>query len=585
MTGVLDLDELSAAENNRLNEIAIEIREEFNGLVESVGRAHESSLDWMVSSIASRNKYLSPLFLRCCRLALVESVLERGGSIGEIRTSDNGLAKLLSAHLRKGGSAVRVVCTETTARALKRRLRPVYHFAWACALLGLRWLGKSRAAQRGIPREAPLVLLDTFVLKSKEGGSGSIHEGRYRDRYYPGLLDGLSEEEREKTYYCAGFLGFRNPIEGFRLVRGALDRFIIPDDWLRISDYLYCLAFPFRVLRLGIPRSHFRGFDVTAALKEERLFNCVNEASLLGLLNYRFALRLSQAGVRVRLLVDWHENQPLDRGLIAGFRRFHPGTSITGYQGYIVATNLHIYVRPTAQESRTGAAPHRIAVIGKGLLKELREWSPDCGAVVAPAFRFQQVWNPRRTYPEPGKFTVLVGLPIGLPGTKHIIELLVAAGKMGTLSQIRFWLKPHPTVMPERIQPWLDGEFLTSDDVKGGSFEESIEGADLLIGNASSTCVEALAKGVPVIVVGVPQGINENPIPADVAKDMWTLCTTPEEIVDAIHFFQRRSAAAAREYEAMSGRIREEYFEPVTPRGIREFLEIGDGGGVPAAAH
>lgn len=576
MIGVLDLDALSPAENTRLNDMAVEIREEFNTLVESVGRAHEASIDWMVSSIASRNKYLSPLFLRCCRLALVESLLDAGGSFGEVRTADHSLAKVLTTHVRKKNIATRVVCTERAGAALKRTVRPVYHFAWGCVLLGLRWLGKSRAAQRDVPRGEPITLLDTFVLKSNIGGSGSIHERRYRDRYYPGILGGLSEKERENTFYCAGFLGFRNPVEGFQLVRGALDRFVIPDDWLVMTDYLFCLAFPFRLLRLRIPRASFRGFDVTSALREEQRFNCANEASLLGLLNYRFAFRFSDAGIPVKLLVDWHENQPLDRGLIAGFRRFQPATSITGYQGYIVATNLHIYVRPTAQESRTGAAPHRIAVIGRALLKELREWSPDCGAVVAPAFRFDQVWNPRKAYPEAGKFTVLVGLPIGLPGTQHILELLVAAGKIGGLSQVRFWLKPHPTVLPERIEPWLDGEFLTRDDIKAGSFGESIEGADLLIGNASSTCVEALAKGVPVIVVGVRQGINENPIPRDAARDMWTLCTTPEEIVDSIRLFQRRRTSAAKEYQVVSGRIREEYFEPVTRAGIREFLEMDD---------
>jgi hypothetical protein len=577
VTAVLDLNELSPEDNRRLNELAIEIREEFNSLVESVGLAHETDIDWMVSSIASRNKYLSPLFERCCQLALVDSVLESGRSIAEIRTRDRALSAVLRNDFKKKGLTVAVVCTERVPARLKRNLKPVYHWTWACVSLGLRCLGRSQAAKRRIPRDKPITLLDTFVLKSRVGEGGSIHEGKYRDRYFPGLLSGLSEEERESIFYCPGFLGFWNPLEAFGLVRGSTDRFIIPDDLLTVSDYLYCLSYPARLFRLAIPPATFRGHDMTSALRQERRMNSCNESCLLGLLNYRFAFRVSEANIRVRLLVDWHENQLLDRGLIAGFRRFQPSTSITGYQGYIVATNLHIYVRPTAQECRAGAAPHRIAVIGRGLLKEVREWTPDCEAVVAPAFRFDQVWKPRKSQPEAGKFTALVGLPIGLKGSREILELLIAAQRKGRLSGVRFWLKPHPTVRPERIEPWLDGEYLSRDHIKTGNFEECIEGANVLIGNASSTCVEALAKGVPVIVVGVRLGINENPIPADVPKDMWRLCTTVDELIEGIQFFQRRSSTAAAEYGEMSRQIREEYFEPVTGEGIRRFLQI-DGG-------
>lgn len=576
MTAVLDLCELTADDNRRLNAVAVEIREEFNALVEAVGLAHESDIDWMVSSLASRNKYISPLFERCCQLALIDSVLESGRPVAEIRTRDRALAAVLADHFRKRGAAVSVVCAEPASARLKRAVTPFYHWMRACVWLGLRCLGRSREAGLRIPRDKPITLLDTFVLKSNVGEGGSIHERKYRDRYYPGLLDALSESERANIFYCPGFLGFSNPLEAFGLVRGSTDRFIIPDDLLKISDYLWCLSYPVRLFRLAIPSVSFRGWNVTSAARQERRLNSCNESSLLGLLNYRFAFRIAEAGIQVKLLVDWNENQLLDRGLIAGFRRFQPGTSITGYQGYIVATNLHIYVRPTAQECRSGAAPHRIAVIGQGLLREVREWSPECDVVVAPAFRFAQVWAPRKGNLAGDEFTVLVGLPIGLKGSREILELLTAALRRGGLTGVRFWLKPHPTVRPERIEPWLDGEFLRSDDIKTGSFEECIGGANLLIGNASSTCVEALAKGVPVIVVGVRLGINENPIPAGVARDMWRLCSTADELVQGIGFFQRGAATAGPAYDELSRQIRKEYFEPVTDGGIRRFLQIED---------
>ncbi len=575
MTAVLDLDRLSLEDNGLLDELAVEIRLEFNELVEKVGLAHERDVDWMVSSIASRNKYLSPLFLRCCRLALVQRVLDGGRHVGEIRTADRSLGAALTKHFHGHGQGVSVVCTERISGRLKRILTPFYHWLRACLWFGLRCLGRSRAANLQIPRDQPITLLDTFVIKSRIGESGSIHDGKYRDRYYPGLLKRLSESERACVFYCPGFVGFWNPLEAFKLVRGAGDRFILPDDFLKIRDYLFILAFPFRVCRLVIPDVSFRGFEVTRMLRQERWFNCCSESSLLGLLNYRFALRVSQAGIQVRLLVDWHENQAIDKGLICGFRRFQPSTSITGYQGYIVATNLHIYARPTAQECRAGVAPHRLAVIGRGLVQEVREWTPDCEAIVAPAFRFEGVWSIRRGQPDAGVFTVLVGLPIGLDGSRKIVEMLIAAQRKDVLAGVRFWLKPHPTVRPERIEPWLDGEYFDRDDIKTGDFAECIEGANLLVGNASSTCVEALAKGVPVIVVGPRYGISENPIPADVPQSMWRICRTEDELIEGIRFFQTQGEAGRCLHREIGDQVRREYFEPVTVEGIREFLQIG----------
>ena len=49
-------------------------------------------------------------------------------------------------------------------------------------------------------------------------------------------------------------------------------------------------------------------------------------------------------------------------------------------------------------------------------------------------------------------------------------------------------------------------------EIADGNFTESISQADLMVGNASSTSMEALAYGVPVIIAGSRRGITQNPI-------------------------------------------------------------------------
>lgn len=571
---VLNLDKLSPKENRILNEVAVEIRHDFNSLVESVGREHENNIDWIVSSIASRNKYLSPLFLRCCHLALIKRIIEGDQDIGQIRLSDCALSKVFRAYFKENGIGVSVVCTESISGRLKRILTPFYHFAVAFVSLFLRFIGRSRAGKTKIQLSEPITLLDTFVIKSNIGEGGSIYKGKYLDRYYTGLLENLGEKDKRTIFYYPLLIGFRNPLEGFRLIRNSTDRFIVPDDFLNISDYLYMLFYPIRIWRLKIPATSFWGFDVTPILMQERMRNCCNSSSLGGLQNYRFAFRASQENVQIRLLVDWHENQVIDRGMIVGFRRFHPRTPIIGYQGYIVSKNLHLYIFPTPQEYRSQAVPHKIGVIGKRLLNDIQEFCGDFEAVVAPAFRFNKVWEKRKNIPDPNVFTILVALPIGLKGSANILRLLMSVlGDLGN-ADFRFWIKPHPSLMPEQIRGLFDGEFPDAFHIKTGDFNKYVEGANLLIGNASSTCLEALAKGVPVIVIGDSNGIIENPIPEAISDVMWRICSTADELISAVRFFQGQCETAFEQYVEIGRQIREDYFEPVTEEGCRRFLDI-----------
>lgn len=574
---VLNLDKLSPKENLLLNEVAVEIRNDFNCFVEAVGLEHENNIDWIVSSIASRNKYMSPLFLRCCYLALIKRILETDQDVGQITLSDRALSKVLKAYFKGNGIYVSVVCTESISGRIKRILTPFYHFAAGFVFLFLRFIGRSKSRKLKISPPVPITLLDTFVIKSSIGEGGSIYKGKYKDRYYTGLLENLGEKDKRSIFYYPTLIGFRNPLEGFRLIRNAKDQFIIPDDFLKIWDYLFILLHPMRIYRPQIPKMSFLGFDVTPMLRQERWLTCCNSSSFGGLLNYRFAFRMSQEKVQVKLLVDWHENQVIDRGLIVGFRRFHPKTPIIGYQGYIISKNLHIYIFPTPQEYRSQAVPHKIWVIGRGLLKDIQEFCDDFEAIVAPAFRFNKVWEKRKRKPEPGTFTILVALPIGLEGSANILKLIVSVLNKIDKSNLKFWIKPHPTSGPEQIKRLLDGVWPENFHFKTGDFNECVEGANLLIGNASSTCLEAMAKGVPVIVVGDRNGIIENPIPETITEDIWRLCYSPKEIKQAIEFYKSRSPEKIKEHEEIGKRIREEYFEPVTREGVREFLGLSEG--------
>jgi hypothetical protein len=576
---VLDLDNLTLEENARFNSVASEIRQEFNAIVENLSTPYLDDIDWIVGSIASRNKYYSPLYIRLCSLAFVEKELRASSRIDMIVSSDRPLADCLRRRFRFGTRFVPVRCTEGIGGRVWRILRPVRQYLIASALLLLRFLGRSRETSRSITVGRPITLIETFILNNKTGDGGSLVDGKYYDRYYPGLLENLSEEEKRDIFFIPTLIGFNNAISIFRRIRRAAFPFLVHDDFLKLGDYLFALSHPFRALRFQIPEVDFRGYDVASLLRQEKMRNCSDFISLQGLLNYRFAYRLSKFArsgktIQVRLLVDWNENQVMDRGMIVGFHRFHPLTKVIGYQGYIIAKSLHFYTYPNSTEWQAGAIPDVIFVVGEGLKEALREFCKDVRVSVGPGFRFQGVWRERCGRPDPGAYTVLVALPIDLDTSAEILRLLSAVLPSLEAFKPRFWIKPHPTSGPDVIRPLLPGRWPDEFEFKIGDFHESLERSDLLITNASSVALETLTKGIPVIVVGSRVGIDQNPIPESVPKDAWALIHSAEECVGAIERFRGADASKRREFVEAGSRVRELFFQPVTRENVLRFLDL-----------
>ena len=62
---ILDFANLTREQNILLNQVAQEIRKPFNNFISKLYEGRENDIDGCLSSIASRNIYLSPLY-DCC---------------------------------------------------------------------------------------------------------------------------------------------------------------------------------------------------------------------------------------------------------------------------------------------------------------------------------------------------------------------------------------------------------------------------------------------------------------------------------------------------------------------------------------
>lgn len=555
---------MSPAYVELFNTIGMEIRSPFNEIVGHLLKRRLHDLDWHLATPFTRNPFGSPFFHYLTSFVLVQRLIDRGEPIDEIITDSVAHKRIIEAWINPRVEGVEVILEKAFPLCIERIFLPLYRLS-SCVFLNVWTYFQARRNCAGKYNLVPkaLTLIDTFVNASYIGD----------EQYYSGILKKLSDSEAETIYFVPtiSVSGLKNITVTIRKLRAAKDKFLLKEDHLKFSDYLYAWGHAVRILKYKVDPVLFDGVDLSPLVREEIKSLKGISSAILGLLNYRFAARLRNTGVRLRLIVNWFENQVIDKGWNCGFNKFYPETLSKGYCGY-VASPLYMNLYPTKYEKEAGLLPKQVCVMGQGLTETVKEFCEDLSVDVAPAFRFQHLWENQVRHADANYFTILVSLPLM---SNEAVDLLntVRDAVEGMNGNIRFCVKPHPASSEKKVKkmldPWPDRFELVQ-----GNFNAILEKSDILLSTASSTAMETLAKGIPVIIVGSSFGLTHNTIPETITDDIWRLCYTPQEIADAIQVYQTRSSEKIKEHEEVGKRIRGEYFEPVTREGVRRFLGL-----------
>jgi len=564
----LNLDKLTFEQNLLFNKKSEIVRNQFDDLTGRIINGHEGDIHWILSSIATRNYNLSPLFIRCCQLLLVDDLFSQG-KVEKLISHDGPLLQCVKRHYLKKNQNIEIECTERLKQKIKKLFIPTKQYYKIVADVFKRFLASKPNMLKAYNIQKPITLLDMFVINSKVGEQGSIFEGKYIDRYYPGLLDNLNSEEKELIYYLPSTIGFKSYKQAFELMRNSRDRIIVKDDFLKCSDYFKLIIHPLKKLLHSIPEIRFQDFEITSLLRNENYEKAFDSGYIRAYVNYLFAKRLARSKIKVRMLVEWFENQIIDRAMIKGFHTYLPSVKVVGYQGFIVSPHLHHYVYPTDSELAGGVAPDELAVIGKGLCNQARQYCKSIKVFTAPAFRNQNVWQNSGHEKIGNERIVLVALPMYINEAAEIIKII---NEIEESVYNKIWLKPHPSYGPERIQDMVNPK--NSIEIVTGYFNVFLDKAEVLISNASITVVEAIAKGKPVIVIGNKNGIIQNPIPETIPKDIWNICYQSEDTQDVlIRYFDTYKINRSK-FKEIGNKVKLDFFEQTNKSTVREFLHL-----------
>ena len=174
------------------------------------------------------------------------------------------------------------------------------------------------------------------------------------------------------------------------------------------------------------------------------------------------------------------------------------------------------------------------------------------------------------------KYIVLVTLPISINYSILIINRLInVCNEIPIKSDtIKLLIKSHPAQSLSKVRNKLPKlpNYISLTEEK--SFVTLLYSTNLLITEASSTCLEAMACGIPVIMMENEEGLTYDSIPSRVSEKLYRKVRTQDHLIQALKYFIKLTPEDMKQLQIDCEMVREDYFEPYSQDGIDRFLDI-----------
>ncbi len=556
------------------DEVARDIRQEHVQWIDALNRRYGKSLEWWFGSISSRDIYVNNLFQYCCYLEILERLwLEKTKMPSLVIVESAGLAITI-----KDWAAAKNINTEIIGHQyflvlnrLKSYLRYLLQWNRFVIVLFLRWLAAQITRVIYASKDVkikPSIIVDTFVHDYC-----ILDNGVFNDRYFPYLHEYLSRKGMHVLVHPVLY-GFRfNYYSIYKRMRKSNTVFIIQEDFLSLSNYFSALFYPLRVLFQKTEPLHFRNFNFYYLLKEE-LTKQPLESAMQSFLIYHLFLNFGKAGLSPEFIIDWYENQVIDKALIIGARRAFPNIKIIGAQLFIHSHN-HLNLFPSESEVEAEVTPNLLLETSEYQCRIAQSFTKAVHCKPVAALRYRHLFSDDAltvsVFRQREKI-ILILLPFDISEAIEMLEI-VKEGLDEIKDDIRILIKGHPDYDSKKVIDAFGREnWPPRYEIFNGNLSDALEHASVVISSNSSSMVEAAAKGIPVIFLGRQTVLNKN-ILSDLNMDIVTECFSSSELVPAIKKYIDVSSTYINEYRKMGEKVRDLFFTPINEKTMEPFLD------------
>ena len=541
------------------NQIANNNIELFNELISKISNENLDNFNWWIKSPASRNTYSSPLFYRLTCLKLVNELLDKNKFVySKILVDSFEFSALIKKLLSEKNQQKTIVHNTQDYSLFTKIIKDNFHKIKTSVFFILKYLIIKILVKKETIL-SPIKVVDTFLMPKFV----------QKDRWYASFFDELNEKEVQNLYFIPTIVN--SSIKEFVKIifksKNIKRKIIFKESYLSFIDVISIVTNLFNN-KFNSKNVKYIDLEINPIIIEEFKFNRDQLTIVESLSIYKLFNNIYKKGIEIELSIDWFEGQSIDKAWSFSLNKFFPNCRTFGYRGG-GDFSLHLCNYPIAVEKKANVIPETFLVNGTGYQKLVSKYLKNIKSIVVPSFRTLHVWDDNKTNLKNDlnniDFKVLVSLPISLTMSKTILNLLICFNIKfeNVLNKQIFFIKTHPAFKTDKGFDNLTNQLSENFIFKNNENFNSLLGrSNLLISEASGTCLEAIASCVPVLVIKSTKGLFYNPIPENIPALMFRIVSNVDHLHKQIEFYQNNNLIHQNELIKYSKKVRLKYFEP-----------------------
>lgn len=555
-------------------------RKDFVEWTEAVHSKYGHNLTHWITKTFSSNPYISKLFLYCMNLAWFKNVLNEYPDRDILFITESYATLKIAEDIASGYNEIKIC----KAGFLKEKIRFLYKilkntlkapvrlftFAFRYLVTYFNHIKKENSEIQDVS-----VVIDTFLFENSFDENGN-----FNNRYLSNLYNYLNEKKISVAIFP---VLHEIPLKKFRTIleniRRCKSRFILLENYLKVSDYIDLLFIPFRHLKHFERVPVFEGINVQGLIDEENWTEAFSFSYSLAVLMYKLPKRLRESGFSPKIYINWNENQTIHRAIISGFHRFLPKTEVVGAKPFVPPLN-HLNLFNTDNERAFGFSPDRVISCGGKLSELYSQYDKNGQYYKGASFRYGYLWeiikdNEKHSISQHQNKTIALFLPYSMTISKYMMNLVKKPIHKLINNGVRIIFKLHPTTKKEKIASLLDEAELSNKQVEIiiEDTKNIFPGLSAIITSASSIALEAICFGIPVVSIGMPVGLDFNMLD-HMPSSMYKIVYTSDELDMTINKWALQHPLSFEERRKIGRQFLEQYFAPNTERMLQVYIKI-----------
>ena len=459
------------------NEI-IRNRKKFTSWIGKISEFYfKQNLNWHISTPASRNPFVSDLYKNIC---VTKTFLQLQKKIKNLKIIVYSKSHFNLLNSLKKNQNIKIILKKNSMDFvfLKNFFKAI--FFQIILIFFINLIIKKKKIQEKI------TIIDFF----------HIEENFYNNRYYRQISKDKFLNNK-KVYFIPTFISGMGLLKTLRIIYKLKDNknILFKEHFLTYTDLLKSILYYKNLRKFKRDYTKYERLDFSKMIFEEIKSDVQVSTILISKLNYYFAKNLKDKKIEIKKIVNWFENQQIDRAWNFAFRKFYPKSITLGYQGFTLYPQ-YMCSHPSKSEANCKVIPEKTIVIGKAFINSRKEFFKQIKIIQGPALTFQHLFENKK-YKEKNKNKIL----IILTGYLHLDKILIQWGQRVAeqILENKIIIKPHPHLPIKKVllDEKLNNQILVSNLPLNEIFRE-IKIA-VSCGPTSAT-IESLAYGLRLII-------------------------------------------------------------------------------------